>query len=1549
MVPHAEVRRLVGGGKQRHTRRQWSVSYILLALAAAILLTLLSATPSQAASSPSVTISRFDSLPGRLSYFDDSTVVLYHDTIRGNVYRSQDEGKSWSQVTGPPNNKAYILAEHPYDKRMAFILTSGTEHWRTANRGETWQKFVTPQPPATRAGPPLEFNADEKHYDYIIFTGKKCQPWTPWGGSVCHDEAYVTHDGFATNPQPLIEFLVHCSWAKSSKEIHVRDEHLKRIFCIAWEDSPSPSTASSSHLANPRHLLNDASQDQRRNYEMSKRRVGPSASRLFQSDDFYKSRKVVEFDMGRDAKNFVGLGPSKRFLVTALRDTQSSSGGSNSGDEMALFVSKDADTWHKAKFPHGRGLRENAYTVVDSTLHSLVVDVLDNTGSAIGNLFTSDSEGTHFVKSLESTKRDANGIVDFEHLQNIEGVAIANVVVDVGTGGAAVRSRSVITWDDGSRWSHIKAPKVEGITCDVNDVKSCSLNLYSVTRPHNLGRVFSSTAPGFVMGVGSIGDRLLPYEECDTFLSTDAGRTWIRASKDAHKYEFGDQGSVLVIVDDEDTTDHVSYSFDQGRTWKDLDLGVKLRAKILTTIPDSTSLKFLLIGTQARKDAGSSSSRHIAAFLDFATLNKRKCSDRDFEKWYAQGDAAGPGGGSKCLMGHKQWYKRRKADADCIVGDKFTDPVGHEDPCPCTDDDYECDFGYAANESGECVSTGKETIPPGQCGRGQSKYMGSSGYRKIPGDTCDESKGVKKAQKVEKDCEQGAPAPGTVDFQRHEFPDKVAGSAWFPESTVVLVRLRDGTVWESKNDGASWNQKIPDPARKDPDSRFLAMALHSFDKERGYLITSDRIVWYTTNGGKEWHWFTAPLSANGLGLPILQFHPDKSDWLIWTGSEGCVSGTANQACHASAWYSLDHGRNWHVIEKYVRTCSWARDRNFKVDSQAIMCESYKKKSGSQLAFDASNNELQLVWASPFWKNQKVLFDNIVGLAVFEEFLVVAELVSGALSIQVSLDGVHFAQVSTPPNLRLDNKAYTILDSVTKSIFLHVTTHSSAGAEWGSILKSNGNGTYFSLSQDGVNRDASGFVDFEKMLNLDGIALINVVSNADEATVSKHKDLQTRITHNDGGRWKALVPPKVDAYGASYPCDSVGCSLHLHGFTERGDPRESLSSPSAVGLMLGVGNVGKTLAPYTDSDTFLTRDGGFTWEEVHKDAHKWEFGDQGSIIVLVNDEEPTDTVLYSLNEGLKWESFNFGEKLRVKSIMTVPEDTHRRFVLLGESPRAAAKSVAIHLDFSALTTRKCELDPQKPESGDFELWSPSEERSEQCLFGRQTSYYRRKRDADCYVGQRIVQPHKTVKNCLCTSDDFECEFNHYLNADGQCVQHPNTAKLASDPTEQCSDGQDYWYERTNVRKIPYSSCEGGSRPDRGARHVCPTSIKRHGFLWWTTIILSPFALAGVVGYWWMKKGSSGGGRGQYGAIRLPDPGDYSESPAMQTLASVPWAIVGLANNAWSWIVRQADSMPFLQRRMPRSRATFAGGAAYRGLAQDEDAAILRDYDEEDFDR
>jgi hypothetical protein len=123
--------------------------------------------------------------------------------------------------------------------------------------------------------------------------------------------------------------------------------------------------------------------------------------------------------------------------------------------------------------------------------------------------------------------------------------------------------------------------------------------------------------------------------------------------------------------------------------------------------------------------------------------------------------------------------------------------------------------------------------------------------------------------------------------------------------------------------------------------------------------------------------------------------------------------------------------------------------------------------------------------------------------------------SGSLNLMVSLNAQTFAQARFPANMRLENSAYTILESVTDSIFLHVTTNQRPSSSWGNLFKSNSNGTNFAFSLEYANRNDRGYVDFEKMIGLEGIALMNIVSNPNEATVTGDKKLQTRITYNDG--------------------------------------------------------------------------------------------------------------------------------------------------------------------------------------------------------------------------------------------------------------------------------------------------------------------------------------------------------------------------------------------------------------------------------------------------
>jgi len=402
---------------------------------------------------------------------------------------------------------------------------------------------------------PLSFHSDPKKYGYVLYQGTACQAHG-WGEQ-CHDEVrpllprstyrihhdrqtYYTKDGFATSKSLLSE-TSRCQFAHSTKDFK-HDAHEDLIYCVAYDTESSTGS----------HSL--------------------SSSKLFYSADFFEhENKVEDLGIGKNARGVVAFAILSKFAVVALKDLTPGGEG-----EMILYVTVDTKTWAKAHFPHASSarLRENAYTIVESTTHSLAVDVVLQDMSTIGTLFVSNSNGTYFVESLKDTNRNEMGYVDYENIYGVDGVGLANIVSnaqEVESRRAPKQLKTRITFDDGRSWQPVKAPSqdAEGkrIHCNPADSDVCSLHLHSVTIPHNFGRIFSSPAPGVAMGVGSIGESLKPYDESDTFLSTDAGLTWSMVRLDAHKYEFGDSGSILIVIQDEESTDAISYSTDFGKTW----------------------------------------------------------------------------------------------------------------------------------------------------------------------------------------------------------------------------------------------------------------------------------------------------------------------------------------------------------------------------------------------------------------------------------------------------------------------------------------------------------------------------------------------------------------------------------------------------------------------------------------------------------------------------------------------------------------------------------------------------------------------------------------------------------------------------------------------------------------------------------------------------------------------------------------------------------------------------------------------------------------------
>lgn len=439
----------------------------------------------------------------------------------------------------------------------------------------------------------------------------------------------------------------------------------------------------------------------------------------------------------------------------------------------------------------------------------------------------------------------------------------------------------------------------------------------------------------------------------------------------------------------------------------------------------------------------------------------------------------------------------------------------------------------------------------------------------------------------------------------------------------------------------------------------------------------------------------------------LSIHPEEPEWLLFTGRL-CLEGIP---CLTTTFYTKNAGAEWHELLPNVKSCRWARTRDFNLVARTgIFCS-----VGSMVAY-----------SEDFFNSKEFVMANVKDLTVSGEYLVAAITEpSGSISLSVSLDAIHMGKALFPGNIDSVQQGLTVLPGHRGALFVDISLSLGAGKGFGSLFKSNLNGTRFSLVQDNTNRNDRGFVDYEPIQGITGLSMMNVVTNPSGVLRgTEDKKLRSVISYDDGQTTSRLKPPDVDSRGQKFNCNSgePTCALHLHSYTERCDPQNVLDSVSAPGLFMGVGNVGEFLLPYNEGNVYVTRDAGQTWHEAVKGAHQYEFGDHGGLLVLVNDEAPTTEIKYSLDEGQTFNTLRLippGDKLenspvRFEKITTRPDSTSQKFLLFGKRENDQAM-VAHFIDFGSLRQRKCFFDVNDIDKSDYEPWNL---RSGQCLFGKQ---------------------------------------------------------------------------------------------------------------------------------------------------------------------------------------------------------------------------------------
>lgn len=890
---------------------------------------------------PKVTLNEFPDAPAGLIYFNDSSIVLYHSSSDGAVYRSQDDGASWKDLKLGEKDMIKTVIQHPYDNDRAYALTiTGKSNYVTVDKGENWKQFEIPHITGLHIEP-FGFHAEKP--DYILLSTLVCPDDDPTSPE-CAPEYFYTKDSFK-NTEKLIT-AHQCKFARSTKAFTEGDSDT--VICSVIPGGDSDNTLGSPILGR----------------------------QLAISDNFFKDRHYATFGKGDDdekkkqdpVSGVVGFGVTSKFFIGAVA---ASDANHNKGDEVRLVVSKDLKTWTQAKFSDESLIKENSFTVLESSDTSLHIDVLTSPETETGTFYTSNSDGTYFTKSLEHTERNFQGLVDIEKIEGIDGIIIANVV-DEWNQRKLKQVRSKISYNDGRTW-HYLSPE----SCQDGDEENCGLNLHSVMDHRNLGRIFSSPAPGIIAGIGNTGKKLTDYEDGDFYISQDSGLTWHRAQAHAQLYEFGDQGNVIVSAFDEGATDKISYSLDRGKNWKEVSIGdKKLRPKFLFTTPDATSLKFILMGkSQADR------STFLSAAIDFTDVYDKKCKfnegkDDDFEKWYARYNASGS---PNCLMGHKQYFWRKKESSQCYVGDLYHEQHASKEDCTCQPEDYECDDRFV-REGEKCVPTPEYAKELTNCKEG-TKYKRPSGLRLVPGNTCKKDGGVELDKEVEAECGKDELVNGSGEISHTTFEvDGIIRDYFYlkaedsgSDETIVL-RTNRNKVYVTHDQGGKWEPVM------EGEEEFIGMYPHPYFSNYVYLITLSGSIHYSDDRAHTFKSFEQPIKPNSVSEPLLGFHPKHPEWLLYNGEEGCEN-LLSPKCQLVTYYTQNNGEIWQKLIENSKQCRFVGGLKESTDENLIFCNK------GYLEGDAT--KLKLVSSSNFFTEETTHFSDVIGYAHEREFLVAA--------------------------------------------------------------------------------------------------------------------------------------------------------------------------------------------------------------------------------------------------------------------------------------------------------------------------------------------------------------------------------------------------------------------------------------------------------------------------------------------------------------------------------------------------------------------------------
>ncbi|XP_030328861.1 sortilin isoform X1 [Strigops habroptila] len=469
---------------------------------------------------------------------------------------------------------------------------------------------------------------------------------------------------------------------------------------------------------------------------------------LKKTSDFGSSFKVI----GTRIYSF-GLGG--RFLFASVMTEK--------GTTRRIHVSLDqGESWNMAQLPSVG--HEQFYSILAANEDLVFMHVDEPGDTGFGTIYTSDDRGIVYSKSLERhLYTTTGGETDFTNVTSLRGIYITSVLSEDNS------IQSVITFDRGGQWVPLRKPK--NTTCDstARSKDECSLHIhasYSISQKLNvpMAPLSEPNAVGIVIAHGSVGGAISVMTP-DVYISDDGGYTWARMLEGPHHYSILDSGGLIVAVEhSSQPVNTIEFSTDEGQCWYRYVFSKEpIFFTGLASEPGARSMTVSVWGFR-----GSFFFRKWVSYtIDFSELLSRSCEDKDYTIWLAHSSEPGePGDG--CILGYKEQYRRLRKSSVCRNGHDYV-VTKQPSVCPCTLQDFLCDFGYYRPEN-QSVCVEQPELKGHDlefCLYGRRELLRTSGYRKIPGDKCSGGESpAREETDMKKKCTSNLLSPGQLAAPR---------------------------------------------------------------------------------------------------------------------------------------------------------------------------------------------------------------------------------------------------------------------------------------------------------------------------------------------------------------------------------------------------------------------------------------------------------------------------------------------------------------------------------------------------------------------------------------------------------------------------------------------------------------------------------------------------------------------------------------------------------------------------------------------------------------